>query len=200
MKKLVALLSLVCTSAFANLIDLTPGGFDTFGIFAPPVVNKFIRNWGLTNQKPFFFFDSASALPWRDNNGNPHPPGWVSLYGVLNGGTYFNTDLFALDPTNSANVTWDFTFLSGYTLGHLYVEGQAANGDDWANLYKVHFNDYVRGSGVVSLPAGVRIESIAFFGRTPTAWVPDNGSTFALMAASLVALLVASRVRAARKP
>jgi hypothetical protein len=39
-----------------------------------------------------------------------HPNGWVSLYGQINGGTYFFTDLFlqSLSAT-TAQVRWDFT-------------------------------------------------------------------------------------------
>jgi hypothetical protein len=64
------------------------------------------------------------------------PKGWVSLYGVLNGGTYFNTDLIG-HPGQSAHVSWDFSTLPGYSMSRMLLEGRAADGTAWVNLYSV---------------------------------------------------------------
>src|SRR4030095_14569080 len=55
------------------------------------------------------FFDEARVIPWNDYDGTVHDEkAWVSRYGVLNGGTLFDTDLFSLDPTTEATFHWDF--------------------------------------------------------------------------------------------
>src|SRR6266404_6086677 len=92
--KIIALLFITFTGATARatLIDLTPGGFQSDN--APPAFYEFLEH---ETQQWFTFFDEARVIP-------PYH-GWVSLYGVLNGGTYFNTDLFTLDPTPTANVS-----------------------------------------------------------------------------------------------
>ena len=45
------------------------------------------------------------------------------MFGALNGGTYFNTDLIG-SPGPNANVSWDFTTLPGWSMSILLVEGE----------------------------------------------------------------------------
>jgi len=97
--KTLLLILLSATIARAQLIDLTPGGFNPDeGL--PPVYHELI------NQT---FFDEA-AHGWFDLpvNGQVYLNQWVSMYGALDGGTYFHTNLFFLGDTPSASVWWDF--------------------------------------------------------------------------------------------
>jgi hypothetical protein len=93
-KILMAVLLCTATVAHTQLIDLTPGGFHPDeGL--PPVYYELI------NQT---YFDEAAHgwfnLPWGDEYIN----GWVNLFGALDGGTYFHTNLFRLGDTPSANL------------------------------------------------------------------------------------------------
>jgi hypothetical protein len=174
MKTKLAILAL-CVSALtahANLIDLTPGGFNVDN--APPAFFQFLNEW---NIHEFDFFDEARVIaPYH---------GWVSQYGILNGGTYFNTDLFSLDPTPTANVSWNFTTLPGYSMSVLLLFGRAPDGTDWNNLYSVPFGYRFTDSDFVTLNGIVDIQSISFFGRWPGSPVPENGWTFWLFLSAL---------------
>jgi hypothetical protein len=121
------------------------------------------------------FFDSAN------------PQGWVSQFGHLNGGTNFFTSLIG-DGGPTANVSWDFSSLPGYSMRILLVEGSDGP-TDWANLYAVGTRFLITNPGdMVTLHDGVNINSIAFYGRTPTSPVPDTGSTLMLLGIALLAL------------
>jgi hypothetical protein len=171
--KLALLLTLVCLSqARATLIDLTPGGFSSYN--QPEQFTQFLSLW---NQRVFTFFDEARVL-------SPYH-GWVSQYGDLDGGISFQTNLFALDPTQVAEVSWDFTDLAGYSMSRLLIFGVDANGDPWEHLYAVPRKFNISDIGNVTLHEGVNIGSISFFGRTPTSPVPDTGSTLGLFGLGL---------------
>jgi hypothetical protein len=174
--KLLILILFICGSARANLIELTPGGFNVDN--APPAFFQFIQQW---TQHQFDFFDSAT------------PNGWVSLYGILDGGTYFNTGLIG-HPGQSATVNWDFTTLPGYSMSRLLVEGRALDGTAWANIYAVpHSLNELDTLETVIAGEGVDILSIAFFGRWPGSPVPDIGGTATLFAIAIAALLFGFR-------
>jgi len=111
-------------------LTFTPGGFNVDN--APPAFYEFVQQWTGHN---FEFFDEAT------------PDGWVSLYGILNGGTYFNTSLIG-NPGQSAGVSWDFSTLPGWSMSRLLVEGHAQDGSAWANIYSVPHNFRSWASGV----------------------------------------------------
>ena len=116
------------------------------------------------------------------------------MFGALNGGTYFFTDLIG-HPGSSANVSWDFTTLPGWNMSVLLVEGGLVNGEIWANLYEARNNSrFTDFSDQIALHDGSNIESISFYGRNPeSAPVPDSGSTIALMGIGLLGILLFGR-------
>jgi hypothetical protein len=189
---LIALLCLVASSLQANLIDLTPGGWDwnTQSGFPPGFLERVKAEAG----NFISFFDEARTIPWTDEQGQMHDPDWVSRYGVLNGGTYFSTNLFTLDPTANAGVSWDFSALPGYGLGWLELSGRAANGDTWEHLYRVGGASRTQGSGTVTINGQVTIDSIAFYGRTPTSRVTETSATLLLFACGLAGLLTFHKI------
>jgi len=122
---------LFVSTARATLIDLTPGGFDPNN--APLIFYQFI-NYETTGQ--ISFFDEA-AHGWFDlPEGRQYLDGWVSRYGVLNGGTNFFTDLFGHD-TPTASVSWDFSTLPNWGVTDLLLFGRDQDGKAWYNLYAV---------------------------------------------------------------
>jgi hypothetical protein len=173
MKTAILILLATVSLARANLIDLTPGGFDETQPY-PQAFWQFIER---EFYKRITFFDAA------------HPTGWDSMYGALNGGTYFSTDLPG-NPGPGTNVSWDFTTLPGWSMSIILVEGEL-----WGHLYGVRnafkFTDL---GDEITLHHGVNIQSIAFYGRNPdSAPVPDTGSTLALMASGLLGLFFYAR-------
>ena len=171
--KTTTLILLIAVSiARANLIDLTPGGFNTANCLPP----EFIHFINQQASGQITFFDSAT------------PDGWVSMFGELNGGTNFFTSLIG-NPGPTANVSWDFSTLPGYSMSVLLVEGEG-----WANLYGVpnRFR-FIDLGDLVTLHDDLDIMSLAFYGRTPNSPVPDTGATFTLMASSLLGLFFYAR-------
>lgn len=170
MKKLTLIIA-ICTalwaSAQANLIDLTPGGFDA----TQPYPKEFVRYLERIVGNRATFFDAASPNEWANT-------------GTLNGGTYFFTDLIG-NPGTMANVSWNFSTLPGWTMTFLLVEGE-----DWVNLYAVPINFQIVDLGdLVTLHDDVNIDFISFVGRNPnSASVPEGGSTLALMGLGLIAM------------
>jgi hypothetical protein len=181
MKTKIALIivTLACVlNARATLIDLTPGGFSSLD--QPRVFFRFMEDWG---RRQFLFFDEARVIPANLPGGTVDFDGWVSMFGILDGGTNFHTNLFDIDPTQVAQVSWDFTDLPGYSMSRILVFGLDANGNPWEHLYAVPNRLFgVSDIAQVTLREGVDIGSIAFFGRTPFLPVPDTGSTLLLFA------------------
>jgi PEP-CTERM motif len=170
--KFVVLAMLACATAQASLIGLTPGGFTGL----PPAFLQFLHQ---LNMRQFTFFDDAT------------PAGWTSRFGVLNGGVYFNTDLIG-NPGPTANVSWDFSGLPGYSMWRLLLFGRDASGEAWSNLYAVPGRFTINDLGdEVTVHDGVSILSIAFYGRTPSSPVPEPGSGLMLFGISVVGLALA---------
>ena len=172
MKTTILILLAAVSIARANLIDLTPGGFDETQPY-PQAFWQFIER---ESYNRITFFDAA------------HPTGWDSINGALNGGTYFNTDLPG-NPGSSANVSWDFTTLPGWNMSILLVEGELWYLDGVRNA-----SELTDLSDEITLHDGVNIQSLAFYGRNPeSAPVPDSGSTLALMGMGLLGIFVYAR-------
>ena len=160
MKKIIVLLALSACVAQARVIDLTPGGYNPDGPL-PPAFYQLIRQT---------FFDDA-AHGWFDTpEGRQYINGWVSLYGTLNGGTYFFTNIFSLPGnTPSALMWWDFTGEpDGYYLTGILVEGFQADGQTpWANIYAVQGMERMQSLGehLITLNGMASISDISFYGR-----------------------------------
>jgi hypothetical protein len=174
--------ALLISAAHANLIDLTPGGFDpSQGL--PPAFHR------LQTQ---IFFDEA-AHGWFDlPGGRQYLNGWVSQYGALNGGTYFFTDLFTLGDTPNASIWWNFNGApNGYWLSTIDVFGRRADGTAWENIYGVPWSDRFVSleNQLVGLDGYTTIMGISFYGLNP-ATVPDQANTGALLLLAVIAVLL----------
>jgi len=85
--------------AYADLIDLTPGGFNVDNGLPP----------AFTRLQTQLFFDEAAFGTFNLPTGPTFIDGWVSQFGVLNGGQFFFTNLFSVSPTATASISWNFT-------------------------------------------------------------------------------------------
>jgi hypothetical protein len=160
-------------TAYAHLIDLTPGGFQVEnGI--PKAFEEMQRHT---------FLDEAAHGVFNDGQ---LLDGWVSLYGALNGGTFFNTDLFGRD-TPFAGMSWDMAGApDGLWMG-MIMTTSVSTGEVWYNIYRVSQDELFEGSGTVVAGGSGIINSIAFFGTNHP--VPDNGTSILLFASGLLVLL-----------
>ena len=170
------------STAHAKLIDLTPGG--TVIDYGPP---PFIAANG--------FYDEAEALPYTIYDPNVvYPPGWVSQFGILNGGQYFFTDLFTHSLAPTASVSWNFGN-SGHWLLYIDVFGfDQTTGADLANLYQVTGASAFKGQDILTLNGQMDITSISFYGRNPALPIPDQQGTFGLLLLALGGIAVARRI------
>lgn len=155
MKRLTLILLLAFTSLVHGqaLVDLTPGGYEAghmpsvfFKLFDPSV----------------HFFDEA-AQGWFDTpNGREYFNRWVSLYGDLDGGQVFFTNLFVLWNPREARIWWNFMYAPRYKLGLIHVWGRKSNGVAWEHLYLAR--QQFAGEASVTLDGATGINSIAFYG------------------------------------
>ncbi len=154
MKKLILILLCVTTIAQAQLLDLTPGGFDPNNGLPPPY-------FLLAEQ---VFFDEAAHGVFCLPTGCEYFNRWVSMFGELNGGTYFFTDLFRIGDSPSASVWWDFR-QDNHGMTMLDVWGRKPDGTVREHIYGVPRNKARREQPVmVTLDGMTIIESIAFYG------------------------------------
>jgi hypothetical protein len=175
-RKIIMILALVPSIAFGNLIDLTPGGFHESDL--PPVFVSFVSRVN----RDILFFDSIYASPT-----NGFPAGWVSHFGVLNGGVYFFSHIDLSGPVPTTTISWDFGD-SGFYLTNVLAEA-AVPGNDLAHLYGLG-RDRFLGEGTVILDGIVDMNSIAFYGRNIN-MVPDSGTTLGLFMIGLLGLFYA---------
>jgi hypothetical protein len=134
------------------------------------------------------FFDEAIVTPWTEVDGTLHTEkDWVSLYGDLNGGTLFDTNLFTLDPTTTANVWWNLTD-SGFKLRFIVVN----DGTDGIKLYEAIAKTTFEGNFSVNSFDMANIRTINLYGYVP-GQVPDQGSTVLLLSLVLVGLFSMTR-------
>jgi len=174
-KKITAVIAAVLLSASltrANLIDLTPGGFDLTQPF-PIAVQQFFARYGEGMQN----LAAASVV-----NGQVQ---WSPF-------TPFGDDHFdlALNPGGtSANVGWDLTGTGFHEL-FVFVESLALIG----NLYAVPGMEQFTGDGFAEINGTIPLLAVTFTGSNRT---PDTGSTLALMGIATVAVFfLHRRVRA----
>jgi hypothetical protein len=158
-KQIVILLLLPIASAYSALVPLTPGGFDTEVLPWPAPFINFIERQINGN---LLFFDDMSAIPWYDEYGNEHPPGWVSRYGILNGGTYFFCHIDQTGPVPKTTISWDMTG-SGFYMAEIYVDGYDGEGHLTA-LYGVPQLGMLTDRGSVTIDRVFPITTIGFYG------------------------------------
>jgi hypothetical protein len=162
MKLTLLSLLIAATTAHAHLIDLTPGGYNN---------NDPIERYKNADNEWFHhtFFDDVSRFYGT----------WTSLYGHLNGGTYFFTDFVGQDTT-TAHVWWDMTGEPhGYWMSMLYIVG-IEDGEYWGNVYRVTKDEWFNSGGnlLVRAHEGALITDVAFAGTNHV--IPDTGATLGL--------------------
>lgn len=177
--KLAILLSALAMTAQAHLIELTPGGFNVDEGLPP----AFFQLSGQT-----FFDQAVQDFPgWPTN-------GWVSQFGRINGGVFFNTDLIGRS-TQVAAVSWNmFGEPDHYFMYMIDVFGRDADGRPWENIYGVTGAEWFEGSGIVRVHEDTRIMGISFYGSN---FVSDTGSTLMLAWAAYALVLVVFVVKKA---
>jgi hypothetical protein len=183
--KLYLLTFFISTSAHANLIDLTPGG--TVIDYGPP---SYIAAHGFYDEAAFGTFD----LP----GGPTFIKGWVSQFGILNGGQYFFTDLFTHPHGPTAHVSWNFGN-SGYWLQYIDVVGFDESGNSLANLYQVPWGSRLTDEDIVTLNGQMIIKGIAFYGRNPALPIPESGGTFSLLLFAFLCLAACYAMKCVRR-
>jgi hypothetical protein len=158
MNKLLVILLLTATNAFAQLIDLTPGGFSPSN--PPPGVVEELFAQVFFDEAAHGFFDLPPPI------GTVYLNQWVSMFGELDGGVYFFTNLFTLGDTPSASIWWDFRRLNGFGLTMLDVWGRKPDGTAWEHIYAVRPSKAKKSHPVlVTLDGMTFIQSIAFYGK-----------------------------------
>ena len=147
------------TPASRNLIDLTRGGF---------IPQNGLPSAFFKLQEQIFFDEAAHGVFQLPGQPPQYYNQWISMFGDLNGGTYFFTNLFTLPVlTPSALIWWNFEGEpNGFYLTMILVSGEAADGTAWANIYRVppgHRNRSI-GQAFVTINGMANIVSIAFYG------------------------------------
>jgi hypothetical protein len=180
-KHAITLLAIIVSPlAHANLIDETPGGFNPDNGLPPAFFQL----------QKLLFFDEAAFGTFDLPSGPTFINGWVSQFGVLNGGQFFFTNLFQVSPTASTLIWWNFAGQSdGDWLTAIDLFGRTANGTAVENIYRVPWGDRFQSPGdqTVTLDGSTQIMGISFYGLNP-ATVPDSGNTLALLGLALAAI------------
>jgi hypothetical protein len=190
---IAAILIATASVVHANLIDLTPLGFDpAHGL--PPAYFELGKE---------LFFDQAAHGVFNLPEGKQYLNGWVSRYGVLNGGQYFFTNLFAIGNSPNAQIWWNFNnSAAGYSLGLIDVFGRKSDGSTWENIYMIPQGERFLSleHQLVTLDGMTTIMGISFYGFHGRSFfdkpaVPDSGGTLLLLSLGLAALLLTNRQR-----
>lgn len=193
MKKRTAILFIALfgalSGAHADLIDVVLFPYQNGGSL-PPAYLEFLNKVGQSNGN-LLFFDEARSTPYTIGNVT-YPPGWVSQFGVLDGGQYFFTDLFSKPPDVNAQVSWNFSG-SDKWLKYIDVFGVDSAGTYWTNLYFVPYGDQFDFLGAVELDGVAHILSISFYG-SDLQHVPDPGATVVYLALGVIGMGIARAV------
>jgi hypothetical protein len=158
MKKLITIITIAITSSIhAAIVPLTPGGFSEDN--PPAAFTAFLQAQANGN---LLFFDEMSAIPYTIN-GITYPPGWVSQFGVLNGGVYFFCHIDQSGPVPTTTISWDMRG-SGYYMTEIYVHGFDPPAPQLSSLYGVTWHGMSVDQGSVTINRTLLITSISFFG------------------------------------
>lgn len=177
MKKLAIILFLVATIARADIIDLNPGGSSDL----TPEFLHFINEQYDTGNGLLLFFDEMRPAPYTIN-GVTYPAGWVSQFGVLNGGTYFFSNLDQTGPVPTTTISWDMTGSGFCCLRYVLAESFGGLRD----LFLITKPDDMSGSTTITIDGHTNIDSLSFYGRVNE--IPDSGTTIVLLIFALLIL------------
>jgi hypothetical protein len=160
----IAIIFITTSFVCANLIDLTPGGFDLTQPFPTAVANFFARYvpGGMEN------IAGANIV-----NGQP----------VWSPFTPFGSDHFGLMLNvngTGAKADWNL-FGTGFHSMFVFVESSAL----MANLYRVPCADQFAGDGFVEIDDTIPLLAVTFTGADS---VPDTGSTLTLLGIGVLGL------------
>ena len=172
-KILILLLALTAT-ARANLIDLTPGGYDPLN--PPPVVVQWEQQIGQT------IFGIVYA---QINNPGYWYPG------------YLQPPLVSIDTMGqpTAALSWNLT---GTPFSVAWIGLNGPNG--LSNLYQVTSPDQIFDlSALVTLDGETPIVTLALFGPVAIPRLPETGTTLFLFSLGLIALFGLGRYKYASK-
>jgi hypothetical protein len=167
--KLTILLIALTSSAHANLIDLTPGGFSLLNI--PP------------NIVPQFIYMSTHQLAGANINGNtvtwsPFEP--------------FGPAQFTITPLGTdAIVSWNLANTGGFMFQYLFL----GSNNYQANLYRVPFPELINGTAYVTIDGLSNIDEIIFSG---TNILPERLNCFVAFAIAVVGLLLTYKLQRRR--
>jgi hypothetical protein len=182
----LALFAITIATAKANLIDLTPGGFNNL---APPPT---FVDW----EQNHYGHDAFKMAFWRiDNPGN----GWLRLSPPTHW-NFLQPPLVNISPIDAqtATLSWDLTG-TPFGMAYVFVGGYVTDDNGIhasTNMYKVSLDQIQSGEGVITVDGTLPIISMGIYGTVPL-FVPDNGPTFILFFLSLVAMVFVARVRSA---
>lgn len=133
--------------------------------------------WQTKQYTQVHLFDEAAVIPLDNTTFNS----WISLYGALDGGTLFDTDLFSLTPTSTANLWWNLND-SGFRLMFIVVNDSFDNCKiDYLGLSKFGTLD------LTTFDKGP-IKTILLYGYIPGQPIPDSSWTITLLMLSLAIL------------
>jgi len=176
MKTKLAIYLITATSAYANLIDLTPGGFtiDPNGGNIPLAYTRALSQLHFdTSLSPIF-----GRGPW------------------LIDGQYLSSNLFDTSPTSAADIGWNLIGQpDGNWLTYVVLFGQTASGEGIYNVYGVsglRFRDDLEHVTIDEISV---INGIAFYGLNPNTNVAETGLTFTLFVLGLVSLFGATSLK-----
>jgi hypothetical protein len=151
MKTKTVILTLIATTSFAraNLIDLTPNGYNIDNPW-PLVVTQFFDNY------------QRDQINLAGANITGNQVTWSPF-------TIFGDDFFNITPNGAtANVSWDLANAQGgYHVGFVLIE----TNDRISHLYQVPSPDWFSGGGLVTADNVVDITSITFAGSN---MIPDD--------------------------
>jgi hypothetical protein len=113
--------------------------------------------------------------------------GWASKHGVLDGGTFFTTDLIGANNLSTSICSWNLP--DGYRMRWIEVDGNTGSTfyqirQDWTN-----FNS----DGSFGASINGSIYQIGFWGTAPNT-VSEFGSTIALFGGAVGALIISSEL------
>jgi protein with PEP-CTERM/exosortase system signal len=172
MKKTTAVIAAVLLSASltrANLIDLTPGGFDLSGPLPQPVL-QFFRG-PIANLLAGGNVENGSFV-W-----SPFTP-----FGPGNFSVNLNAALTGADVGWNLNGTGTPPFFGTY----VFVESSELV----ANLYRIPAAQRFEGEGSVEINGVIHPIGITFFGKNS---IPDTGSTLLMLGCAVGAIVLLRR-------
>jgi hypothetical protein len=128
------------------------------------------------------FFDQAAYGVFTLPGGAVFLDGWVSLFGIIDGGTYFHTDLMDSGLTQTASIWWNFTGSDDYFLMYISLYERAdvmVLGSPFPErIFQVPWDErFESGPQTLTASEGRYISGISFYGANR---IPEPSSVVLL--------------------